>query len=233
MSFRTQEKTSVARVLAGNAQKMNDSPQKSLDDLLKKAAKRECNDSHLKETLKVIYDQECLYGVTITFSPKKKFPVSLITDNDNVVKLGDLSINFQFILTAAYLKQLFKSFHFLLFEEYTKKGLIHWHGVVWHPIYKIPNSKVKTVLKGKLKRCGKANLNNQSIDIVNDIDAWSEYILKESGNFICSAANEYDLDDNYAYLENNINLKMLKQIIQQKNEVDVSFKYSKSILDYS
>ena len=168
----------------------------------------------------------------LRLSPKKRFSVSLISDYPDVVKIGDVTPNFQFILTAAYLKQLFKSFHFLLFEEYTKKGLIHWHGVIWHPVYKIPNSKVKTVLKGKLKRCGKANLNNQSIDIVNDIDAWSKYILKESGNFICSCVNEYGLDDNYKYLENNIHENMLKQIIQQKDEVDVNFKYSKSILEY-
>lgn len=223
---------SVATLLAGYAQKCNDPPKHNDTVASKGVGKKTIGNCKIEAILKDIHSKECLYGVTITFSPKKRFNAQLISKIDSAVTLGNLPPNVQFVLTAAYLKELFKSFHFLLFEEYTKKGLIHWHGVVWHPSFKIPNSKIKTVLKGKLKRCGKANLNNQSLDIVNDIDAWVKYIMKEDGNFICSLVNDYGLEDDYNHLQGKMDLSILNQFIQQKSEPDVFVKYTKSILDF-
>lgn len=140
-----------------------------------------------------LHQKEFLYGITITFPDRAKFK-PLVED---LVKpksdaLYKLPVNYQFLLTHDFIQKTFKDFQYLLYEEYTKKGIIHYHGVIWHPKYKVENSRILASIFKKLRRCGKANCTSNSLQKISNIDSWSSYILKEQGYFVCNCPSIKD-----------------------------------------
>lgn len=143
-------------------------------------------DDH-KALLMQLHQEEFLYGITITFSDKARFDNPIKREGQQ--KSGALysqSTNSQFLLTNRFIQKTFKEFHFILYEEYTRRGIIHYHGVIWHPLYKVENSRIKASIFKKLRRCGKANLSSNSLQKISSIESWTNYILKEQGYFVCN-----------------------------------------------
>lgn len=141
---------------------------------------------HVK-IIKQLHEDEFLYGITITFPDKLRFRDYLSPNEPKRHEcLWKQSINNQLLITSRFIQKTFKDFKFILYEEYTQRGIIHYHGIIWHPDYKVENSRIKACIFKKLRRCGKANCTSNSLQKISNIDSWSSYIHKEQGYFVCN-----------------------------------------------
>lgn len=152
------------------------------------------NINPLHKVLHRIITKEMCYGITITFSPNKK------------VKHGEalwrMTPKDQYLYSSKYIREKFHEFSFILFEEYTQKGIIHWHGIIWHPLYKLKNSMLMVQLKRALRRCGKANVDRNNLAPVSDADAWVTYMTKERGRFTAWQSEPYIKSDDVRIFTN-------------------------------
>ncbi len=133
------------------------------------------NDKHLLCTLNETYHDDLNdfypYGITITFS------------NASLVRKGILIRNkppmLQFSIIKPYIENTFRGFNYAFWSEWTKKGMIHFHGVVWHDHYETHNSVLLHSMRTLLGRFGKQNNNSNAVAPVSDWDKWIDYCSKE------------------------------------------------------
>lgn len=127
------------------------------------------------EQLKHI-DGHHFYGITITFSPKCLLKKQIF--------IQDYVPTAQFNIMAPMIESLFEGWLYCFWAEWTKKGLIHFHGVAAHPNYKIENSMVLTTLRKVLRTFGKMNDNSSAVNSVSDFRKFLEYCSKEDNQMI-------------------------------------------------
>lgn len=173
LNFKTYKHTSISNFIdiGLRSDPLGKGPQSSSD-----AIKR-------LETLKHV-DGHHFYGVTITFSPK-----CLRKKN---IYISDYIPQAQFNIMAPIVDSMFEDFIYCFWAEWTKKGLIHFHGVVAHPMYKIENSLVLHSIRKVLRTFGKMNDNSSAVNSVSDFRKFLEYCSKEDNQIIYNEPESQD-----------------------------------------
>lgn len=142
--------------------------------------------------------QHDLYAVTITYKPSYELEVTrVVTKVFNInakhefdrikhrtekifkVKLSHQDRHRQIELSGNQLIKDLDGLHYVLYPEFTQRGIVHWHGIIYHPLV---NSKlVEDMICTQLRRYGK----QQDVKRVVSIPSWVQYMCKEERDPIC------------------------------------------------
>lgn len=153
---------------------------------------------NLSDHFKDLDERVPLYAVTITYKQTYKISVTKIrkavfqgdgrfkheTVYEQVVELRSRSRSEQIALSANQLITDFEGINFLLYPEFQKNGMIHYHGFYWHPT--LTGKLVEDTILRKLRKYGK----QEDCKPVSDVTAWLNYIQKEGRPFI---SNYYEI----------------------------------------
>lgn len=138
--------------------------------------------------IEALYKIHEMYAITITYKSNHSITVEKIKmptfkhegtigmktlyDHNIVIKKQERSN--QIKLTAEELTTSFEGMEFILYPEFTKNGMIHWHGLMYHPLIQACGVVEDSIIK-VCRRFGKQH----DVKKVNDIEAWFKYITKE------------------------------------------------------
>jgi len=118
------------------------------------------------------------YSITVTkmrqptFKHEGKMGLKTLYDQQIVIYKQE-RFN-QITLTGDQLVQAFEGMEYIFYPEFTKNGMIHWHGLMYHPLMPACGIVEDSIIK-VCNRFGKQN----DVKKVNDIEAWYDYITKE------------------------------------------------------
>jgi hypothetical protein len=116
------------------------------------------------------------YAVTITFHDK-----TLRRRGLHMPKVPEC----QFRFISPHIESDFKGFDYCFWTEWTKNGMIHFHGVISHKTIHISNSlilhSVRTILSNKY---GKMNANSSAVNDVTDFRKFLDYCSKEDNHIL-------------------------------------------------
>lgn len=134
-----------------------------------------------------LYNEHNMYAVTITYKAMHEITVTKIRQPtfkhegmgsktlwDQRIKLGKQDRFRQILLAGEEIKEAFKGMEYILYPEFTKKGMIHWHGLMYHPNMPACGLVEDSIIK-VCRRFGKQH----DVQLVNDLEAWYKYITKE------------------------------------------------------
>lgn len=139
------------------------------------------------EVIQQLHVTRKMYAVTITYKANYTITVTKIRqptfkyegkgtktlyDQNIVIKKKD---RFEQIrLTGNQLEKDLQGLEYILYPEFTKNGMIHWHGLMFHPDMPACGIVQDSILK-VLRRYGK----QQDVQEVVHLDVWYKYIIKE------------------------------------------------------